>query len=81
MRIGRRLGLSYVLMAGLRKGVAPTPEAMADGAYRLTKTYSIVTGPAPGELAKRFIAFVFSDEGAAILRRTGHLPLAPEGGQ
>ena len=62
-------------------GVAPTPEAMADGSYRLTKTSSIVTGPAPGELAKRFIAFVYSDEGAAILRRTGHLPLAPEGGR
>lgn len=62
-------------------GVAPTPEAMADGSYGMTKTYSIVTGPAPGELAKRFIAFVYSDEGAAILRRTGHLPLAPEGGR
>ena len=62
-------------------GVAPTPEAMADGSYGMTKTYSIVTGPAPGESAKRFIAFVYSDEGAAILRRTGYLPLAPEGGR
>ncbi|MEE9300296.1 MAG: substrate-binding domain-containing protein [Alphaproteobacteria bacterium] len=62
-------------------GVAPTPEAMADGSYRLTETCSIVTGPEPGEMATRFIAFVYADEGAAILRRTGHLPLAPEGGQ
>ena len=62
-------------------GVAPTPDAMADGSYPLTKTFAMVTGPAPGELAKRFIAFVYSDEGAVILRRTGHLELAHEGGQ
>ena len=57
-------------------GVAPTVENLASGAYGLSKTLSIVTGPAPHPLAQDFIRYVMSAEGAAILSENGNLPVA-----
>jgi phosphate transport system substrate-binding protein len=74
------LGEDRGLKALALDGVAATPENLAKGAYKMEKTYYLVTAAAPGELAREFIAFVFSEQGRAILRRTGHLVLDDGGG-
>ncbi len=56
-------------------GVAPTPAAVVEGSYPLTRRLFFVTGPDHGALVARFTSFVRSAEGTAILERTGHLPL------
>ena len=56
-------------------GVAPAPAAVVEGSYPLTRQLFFVTGPDYGDLVARFISFVRSAEGTAILERTGHLPL------
>ena len=60
-------------------GVLPTAETIANGSYRLIKTFHLVTGPDPGRLSRKFISFVRSAEGAAILRRSGHFLIRPGG--
>lgn len=54
-------------------GVAPTPANLERGAYPLYKTFSVVTRAEVADDAQAFIDFVWSDEGRAILARTGHL--------
>lgn len=56
-------------------GVAPTPAAAVEGSYPLTRRLFFVTGPDHGDPVARFMSFVRSTEGTAILERTGHLPL------
>lgn len=57
-------------------GVAPTPQNVARGAYRYSKTLSFVTiGPPQGDAA-RFIAFVHSLEGQAVLQAHDLLPIS-----
>ena len=56
-------------------GVAPTLAAAVEGSYPLTRRLFFVTGPDTGDLVVRFMSFVGSAEGTAILERTGHLPL------
>ena len=55
-------------------GVAPTPAAVVEGSYSLTRQLFFVTGPDHGDLVARFTSFVRSAEGTAILERTAHLP-------
>jgi phosphate transport system substrate-binding protein len=52
-------------------GVPPTLAAMADGSYPYSKTFHVVHGPEPSEDARAFIAFLFSDEGAALAQELG----------
>ena len=54
-------------------GVAPTLDNLANGSYRLEKSIYLVTGTSPRELARRFIAFLRSREGARILTEAGNL--------
>lgn len=54
-------------------GILPSPDSLADGSYPLDKRMLIVTAPKSPPEALDFIAFVRSDEGRAILTRTGHL--------
>lgn len=54
-------------------GVAPSPENLADGSYRLGKTLYFVTGREPTETTRNFLAFVASPAGRAILEATGHV--------
>jgi len=56
-------------------GVKPTTKSVRDGTYPWTKTFSMVTRQAPSQIAARFIRFVLSPEGKAILSRAGHVPL------
>jgi phosphate transport system substrate-binding protein len=56
-------------------GVNPTTKSVRDGTYPCTKTFYMVTRPAPSPTAGKFIRFVRSPEGKAILFRVGHVPL------
>jgi phosphate transport system substrate-binding protein len=56
-------------------GRNPTTKSVRDGTYPYTKTFFMVTRQAPSPIAGRFIRFVRSPEGKAILSRVGHVPL------
>ncbi len=60
-------------------GVRPTLESLADGAYPISKSLYLVTGPKMSQVALDFFRFVQSTEGAAILRKTGNLAVSSEG--
>jgi phosphate transport system substrate-binding protein len=53
-------------------GVAPTVENAASGRYPHYKQLSVVTRAEPSAATTRFLAFVRSPDGAAILVRNGH---------
>ena len=72
------LGESRLLKALALNGIAPTVENIGNGTYPMTKSLYLVTGAHPKTEVQRFIDFMRSKEGAAILRRTGHLVLAPK---
>lgn len=74
------LGENRPLKALALDGVQPTPKSIADGSYPLAKTLYFVVGPGTTAVAREFIAFVRSTEGARILARTGHLPVADSTG-
>jgi phosphate transport system substrate-binding protein len=75
------LGESRPLKALALDGVAPTLASIKDGTYPMLKTFHFVIGPNPSELAQKFIAFVRSAEGTAILRRTGDIAVGAGGDQ
>ncbi len=54
-------------------GIAPSPDALADGSYALDKPMLMVRTPHTPPEALDFLAFVRSDAGRAILVQTGHL--------
>ena len=60
-------------------GVKPTLENLADGAYPISKSLYLVTGPKVSQVALDFIRFIQSNEGAAILKKTGNLAVSPLG--
>ena len=60
-------------------GVAPTLDNLANGSYRFSKSFYMVTGREISRPARAFIRFVLSADGAAILRATGNLPIGPTG--
>lgn len=55
-------------------GVSADEATIADGSYPLTKPFYFVVEREPSPLVGRFLAFVRSPRGQALLRRTGHLP-------
>jgi len=56
-------------------GVKPTTKSVRDGTYPYTKTFYMVTRQASSPITARFIRFVRSPEGKAILTRVGLVPL------
>jgi phosphate transport system substrate-binding protein len=56
-------------------GVTPSLRSLASGAYPYSKVFSVVTGTRSDPAVRRFIEFLFTPEGKAILSRTGHLVL------
>jgi phosphate transport system substrate-binding protein len=56
-------------------GVKPTTKSARDGTYPWMKTFFMVTRQPPSPAAEKFIRFVRSPEGKAILSRVGHIPL------
>jgi len=60
-------------------GITPSVRAMADGSYPYSKTFSMVTKSNPSAAVRRFIDFVRSPAGAAILAKNGQQALRKEG--
>jgi phosphate transport system substrate-binding protein len=56
-------------------GATPTANSVRDGTYPCAKTFFMVTRRAPSPAAEKFIRFVRSPGGKAILSRVGHVPL------
>ena len=54
-------------------GVKPSLASLAAGTYPYSKAFFAVAGPRSSPAVGRFIEFLFSPEGKAILTRTGHL--------
>ncbi len=60
-------------------GVRPDRTTIADGSYPYAKALFAVTGPRVSGATRRFIAFLASRDGRAILARIGYLtPQAPQ---
>ena len=60
-------------------GVVPSLRTMADRSYPYSKTFFMVTGKNPSAAVRRFIDFVRSPAGSAILSRNGQAAVRPEG--
>ena len=69
------LGENRPLKALALNNVAPTVENMGNGTYPMSKTLYLVTRAQAKAEVQQFIDFMQSEEGAAILKRTGHLML------
>jgi phosphate transport system substrate-binding protein len=55
--------------------IDPSPENVAAGKYKLQVEYGLIYKDNLNELAKNFIAFLFSNNGQAIMRHHGVIPL------
>jgi len=60
-------------------GVAPTPAAVKDGSYPMSRPLFLVTDRPPAGAAKRFIDYVLSAEGQKLVNRHGYLSRADLG--
>ena len=56
-------------------GIAPSQENAQSGAYEVTRKLFMNTKGEPGGLARVFIGYILSEDGAAIIRDCGYLPL------
>lgn len=56
-------------------GVAPTPDHVKDGTYPMARPLFLVTDGPPAWAAKRFVDYVLSDAGQALVRKHGYLTL------
>lgn len=54
-------------------GVQPTPENAANGSYSVVRPLNMVTSGEPGDLARAFIDFIYSEDGQAIVVAEGYL--------
>lgn len=57
-------------------GVKPSIENLSDGSYPLRKKLFMVHDGMLTDRERQFVEFVFTAEGKAILRQTGHIPAA-----
>lgn len=55
-------------------GIVPSVETLRDGSYPYSKPFCMVTTQDPSEAVRRFVEFVRSPAGAAILARNGQAP-------
>lgn len=60
-------------------GIEPSAASVASGRYPFHRDLAIVLGPSASRDARAFAAFVVSEEGRAIVRAAGALPLGGEG--
>ena len=68
-----------VLRALQIDGVAPSPDTLRHGSYRISMPLYLVTRAKPSALAREFVAFACSRAGATALIRAGYLPMMQEG--
>jgi phosphate transport system substrate-binding protein len=57
-------------------GVKPSLASLEDGTWPVRRTLAVVARPERLERARAFLDFVFSDEGAAVIRAAYALPVA-----
>jgi phosphate transport system substrate-binding protein len=57
-------------------GVTPSGKTVRDGSYPYAKTFYLVTGPVRSPAATKFIDFLRSPKGMAILLQAGHVELS-----
>jgi len=75
------LGLVNEQVAALElDGAAANEENIGNGRYKLVRPFLFVSRGAPTGQAKEFIDFVLSDEGQALIKKEGLLPVKPAGG-
>jgi len=58
-------------------GIAPTTRALDEGLYKLHKSFYVVFRTPAAPEVQRFVDFVFSRRGKAIVLRYGQIPAAP----
>jgi phosphate transport system substrate-binding protein len=77
--------VGYISLASLNgdvkavkiNGVAASEQTVSDGTYKLVRPFIFLTkGPATGE-TKKFIDWVLSPAGQAIVKQTGAVPIGP----
>ena len=56
-------------------GAAPSEEHIRDGSYKLVRPFLFVSRGEPTGLAKQFVDFVLSEEGQALIKKEGLLPI------
>ena len=56
-------------------GVVPGQKTLSEGAYPHSKQFFLVTSRSPSPSSKRFLAFIRSREGEAVLNRAGFVPV------
>lgn len=66
-------GRPYDLTLMSLNGISPDVESLPDGAYPLWKDYWLIVADTGNAAAKRFLAFIDTDEAQDILHKTGHL--------
>lgn len=57
------------------EGVAPTEENVRDGSYPISRYLYLYTAEPPRGAIQEFLTWVVSDEGQAVVRKSGYVPL------
>lgn len=63
------------LKAMTLNGVAPNAQTLREGRYPLVKNFYLITSRTPSQMVAKFVDFVKSAEGRAVLERVGFVPL------
>lgn len=58
-------------------GMTPSQEGAADGSYKVTRLLYMNTKGQPKGLLKDFIEYIYTDDGAEIIRGAGYIPTGP----
>lgn len=67
--------LSDTVKAVKVENVAPTTETVLSGEYKISRPFLYVAGDELSEAAQKYIDFVMSDEGQAIVEENGFIPV------
>ncbi len=73
------VGIGHIdasVKAPVLEGMVPTQENAANGAYTITRKLYMNTKGEPVGLVKDFIDYLYTPEGAEIIRASGYIPLA-----
>lgn len=60
-------------------GVAASAEAIQSKDYKIARPFSIVTKDSISETGKDFIAFILSEQGQAVVKEAGYIPVESKG--
>lgn len=60
------------------EGIAPSDETIMQGRYPLARHLYFYADPAAPAVARRFLQFVLSEDGRALVRGVGGIPISPQ---